>query len=36
MNLFAFAEETATVAEKTTETVTNTFNNSWDAVVRQL
>jgi small-conductance mechanosensitive channel len=32
MNLFAFAEETATVAQRTTETVATTFNNSWDAV----
>jgi hypothetical protein len=32
MNLLAYAEETATVAERTTETVTATFNNSWDAV----
>ena len=32
MNFLAFAEDTATVAEKTTETVTATFNNSWDAV----
>jgi hypothetical protein len=37
MNLLALADtaaaETATVAEQTTERVTETFNNSWDAVV---
>lgn len=39
MNFLAFAdtdavvEKTTTVAEKTTETVAATFNNSWDAVV---
>lgn len=33
MNLFAFADETATVAEKTTETVTTTFDHSKDAVI---
>lgn len=31
MNLLAFADA-ASVAEQTTETVTTTFNNSWDAV----
>ncbi len=31
MNLFAFADATS-VAEQTTETVTTTFNTSWDAV----
>jgi hypothetical protein len=32
MYLFAVTESAGTVAEKTTETVTTTFNTSWDAV----